>query len=116
MEKIKVGDIVKFKSVRKITLEDLIARKDYSKYMLVVEIIRNYENTRKPLAACKVLCSNGEVNWVGINCLEQSGWNKHGVIYKESLLIVIQVEFLKLFNYWCFKSFFIIINVYKMRF
>lgn len=72
MEKIKVGDIVKFKSVRKITLEDLVARKDYSKYMLVVEIIRNYENSRKPMAACKVLCANGEVNWVSINSIELS--------------------------------------------
>jgi len=70
--KIKVGDIVKFRSIRKITLEDLVARKNYSKYMLVVEIIINYENTRKPLAACKVLCANGEVNWVGINSIEKS--------------------------------------------
>ena len=73
MEKIKVGDIVKFKSIRKINLADLVARKDYSKYMLVVEIIRNYEDTRKPMAACKVLCANGEVNWVGINCIEHPG-------------------------------------------
>ena len=72
MEKIKVGDIVKFKSLRRITLEDLAARKDYSKYMLVVEIIRNYETSRKPMAACKVLCANGEVNWVSISSIEHS--------------------------------------------
>ena len=72
MEKIKVGDIVKFKSVRKITLEDLVARKDYSKYMLVVEIIISYKDNNYPKAACKVLCANGEVNWVSINSIERT--------------------------------------------
>jgi len=70
--KIKIGDIVEFKKVRKITLEDLIARKEYSKYMLVVDIIHNYKDSRRPLAACKVLCANGEINWVSLNSIELS--------------------------------------------
>ena len=67
---IKIGDIVTFKKIRKIDISDLIARKDYSKYMLVVEIIHNYKDSRRPMAACKVLCANGEVNWVSINSIE----------------------------------------------
>tara|TARA_B100000674_G_C37755924_1_gene875600 strand:- start:607 stop:825 length:219 start_codon:yes stop_codon:yes gene_type:complete len=69
---IKIGDIVTFKRVRKINLEDLIARRDYSKYMLVVEIIINYKDKNYPKAACKVLCANGEVNWVSINSIERT--------------------------------------------
>lgn len=72
MEKIKIGDIVEFKKIRKITLEDLVARKEYSKYMLVVEIIHNYHDSRRPLSACKVLCANGEVNWVSIDAISLS--------------------------------------------
>ena len=69
---IRIGDIVKFKKIRKITLEDLIARKDYSKYMLVVQVVINYKDEKYPKAACKVLCANGEVNWVGINSIERT--------------------------------------------
>ena len=69
---IKVGDIVKFKRVRKINIGDLIARRDFSKYMLVVEIIISYKEKKYPKAACKVLCANGEVNWVAINSIERT--------------------------------------------
>ena len=57
---IKKGDIVSFKDVYKIDINDLIARKNYSKYMIVVDIVFSVKN--KP--ACKVMCANGEVNWV----------------------------------------------------
>ena len=72
MGSIRIGDIVKFKKIRKISIEDLIARKDYSKYMLVVQIIINYKDKNYPKAACKVLCANGEVNWVAINSIERT--------------------------------------------
>ena len=70
MNRIKVGDIVTFKRVRKINLADLIARKKYSKYMLVISVIKNYKKDLNPKTACKVLCANGEVNWVGANSIE----------------------------------------------
>lgn len=63
---IKKGDIVKFKRVYKIGIDDLIARKNYSKYMIVIDIIKQ-SNTH---AACKVLCANGEINWVSIERIE----------------------------------------------
>ena len=72
MSSIKIGDIVKFKRIRKISLEDFISRKDYSKYMLVVEIIESFKGDRHSKAACKVLCANGEVNWVSINSIERT--------------------------------------------
>ena len=62
--RISSGDIVKFKRIHKIDLSDLIARKSYSKYMIVLEIV----NHLRP--ACKVLCANGEVNWVAISRIE----------------------------------------------
>lgn len=70
MKRIKIGDIVKFKRIRKINLADMIARKKYSKYMLVVDVIKNYKLGIEPKTACKVLCANGEVNWVGANSIE----------------------------------------------
>ena len=72
MSSIKIGDIVKFKRVRKISLEDFISRKDYSKYMLVVEIIESFTEAKHSKGACKVLCASGEVNWVSINSIERT--------------------------------------------
>ena len=72
MSSVKIGDIVTFKRIRKINLEDIISRKDYSKYMLVVEIIESFKGTKNSKAACKVLCANGEVNWVSINSIERT--------------------------------------------
>jgi hypothetical protein len=63
---ILINDIVKFKTIYKINLEDLIARKNYSKYMIVLEII----NHVRP--ACKVMCSNGEINWVAASRLQKA--------------------------------------------
>ena len=62
---ISVGDIVCFKRIYKIGLDDLIRRQTYSKYMIILEII----NHIKP--ACKVMCANGEVNWVAVSRLEK---------------------------------------------
>jgi hypothetical protein len=62
---VNAGDIVCFKRIHKIDLSDLIARKNYSKYMIVLEII----NHVKP--ACKVMCANGELNWVAVSRLEK---------------------------------------------
>lgn len=70
MRRIAVGDIVCFKKIRKINLSDLIARKNYSKYMLVVDIIIDNTNPKEEKIACKVLCANGEINWVGSNSIE----------------------------------------------
>ena len=70
MKYIEVGDIVRFKRIRKINLSDLIARRKYSKYMLVVDVIKCYESWPRSKIACKVLCSSGEVNWVGANSIE----------------------------------------------
>ena len=67
---VKTGDIVCFKKVYSITIEDLVARKNYSKYMLVLETFSNV----KP--ACKVLCANGEINWVAVSRLEKVLNNK----------------------------------------
>ena len=72
MSSIEIGDIVTFKRIRKISIEDFVSRKDYSKYMLVVEIIENFKGTKHSKGACKVLCANGEVNWVAINSIERT--------------------------------------------
>ena len=72
MSSIKIGDIVTFKRIRKINLEDFISRKDYSKYMLVVDVMISYKENKFPKVACKVLCANGEVNWVSINSIERT--------------------------------------------
>ena len=62
---IKTGDIVCFKRIYTIGLNDLIARQNYSKYMIVLDVI----NHVKP--ACKVMCANGEVNWVSSERIER---------------------------------------------
>ena len=62
---IKKGDIVCFKRIYSIGIDDLIRRQSYSKYMIVIDII----NHVKP--ACKVMCANGEVNWVAAGRLEK---------------------------------------------
>ncbi len=64
---IKIGDIVSFKKVYKIGIDDLIRVKTFSKYMIVIDIIKSIKN--KP--ACKVMCANGEVNWVAISQIEK---------------------------------------------
>ena len=61
------GDIVKFKRIHRIDLNDLIARKNYSKYMIVLAIMPETH----PRPACKVLCANGEINWVAVTRLEK---------------------------------------------
>ena len=62
---IKKGDIVSFKKIYPINLIDLTnANIFYSKYMIVIEVYNNI----KP--ACKVLCANGDINWVSISRLE----------------------------------------------
>ena len=68
MKNISVGDIVSFKRVHKIDLNDLIARKKYSKYMIVIQVLKGV----KPHAACKVMCANGEINWVSVERIELS--------------------------------------------
>ncbi len=62
------GDIVCFKRIYKIGIDELIRRQTFSKYMIVLEIINNVKN--KP--ACKVMCANGEVNWVASSRLEHA--------------------------------------------
>ncbi len=62
---IKKGDIVCFKRIYSIGIDDLIRRQSYTKYMIVVDIIDHV----KP--ACKVMCANGEVNWVASCRLEK---------------------------------------------
>ena len=62
---IKKGDIVCFKRIYSIGIDDLISRQSYSKYMIVIAII----NHIKP--ACKVMCANGEVNWVSVSRLDK---------------------------------------------
>ena len=64
---IQKNDIVKFKRIHKINLNDLIARKKYSKYMIVLSVMPKYH----PKPACKVLCANGEINWVAVTRLEK---------------------------------------------
>ena len=64
MRKISRYDIVQFKRIHKIDLSDLISRKNYSKYMIVLEVM----NHVRP--ACRVLCANGEINWVAVERIE----------------------------------------------
>jgi len=65
-QNITTGDLVVFKQTCDIDLLDLINRKkNYSKYMMVLSIIDNV----KP--ACKVLCANGDINWVSIRQIEK---------------------------------------------
>ena len=65
--KIVPGDIVSFKKVYTISIEDLISRKFYTKYMIVISVMSvDSKNT-----ACKVMCGNGEINWVALNRIEK---------------------------------------------
>jgi hypothetical protein len=65
---IEKGDLVRFKKVYSITIEDLARKCRYSKYMLVIEIFSNFKPSK---SACKVLCSNGDVNWVASENIEK---------------------------------------------
>jgi hypothetical protein len=60
------GDVVCFKRIYTIGIEDLIRKQTFSKYMIVLEII----NHVKP--ACKVMCASGEINWVAISRLQKA--------------------------------------------
>lgn len=62
---IKKGDLVSFKKIYQIGIDDLIRKATFSKYMIVLEIF----NHVKP--ACKVMCANGEINWVAIERLNR---------------------------------------------
>ena len=62
---IEINDIVRFKRVYVIGIDDLISSKNYSKYMIVLEIINHVT------PACKVMCANGEINWVSLGRLEK---------------------------------------------
>ena len=62
---IKTGDIVCFKRIYTIGIDDLIRKQSYTKYMIVLDVI----NYVKP--ACKVMCANGEVNWVSAERIER---------------------------------------------
>ena len=64
----QVGDIVCFKKIYNISIIDLINRENnYSKYMIIL-LILNHVNEK---SACKVLCANGEINWVSMERLEK---------------------------------------------
>ena len=65
---IEKGDLVRFKKVYSITIEDLARKCYYSKYMLVLGIFSNFKPS-KP--ACKVLCANGDINWVSADNIEK---------------------------------------------
>jgi len=65
---LKVGDLVRFKKIYSITVDDLINKKNYSIYMIVLATIKVHE---KKQCACKVMCANGEVNWVSENRIEK---------------------------------------------
>ena len=65
---IQVGDIVCFKRVYKIGIDDLIRKQSFSKYMIVISVIKSVKN--KP--ACKVMCANGEINWVAASQIEKT--------------------------------------------
>ena len=64
---IKKGDIVRFKSMYTIGLDDLIRRQTFSKYMIVIDVIHSVKE--KP--ACKVMCTSGEINWVAMTRLDK---------------------------------------------
>lgn len=63
---IKKGDIVCFKKIYSIGIDDLIRKNTYSKYMIVIDVFDHV----KP--ACKVMCANGEINWVSVSRLEHA--------------------------------------------
>jgi hypothetical protein len=65
--RISVGDIVSFKNIYKIGIDDLIRKRNFSKYMIVIDVIKNIKH--KP--ACKVMCANGEINWVAMSQIEK---------------------------------------------
>ena len=67
---IKIGDIVCFKRVYKIGIDDLIRAKSYSKYMIVLSIIKTIKG--RPAPACKVMCANGDINWVAESQIEKA--------------------------------------------
>ena len=62
---IEKGDIVRFKRIYKIGIDDLIRKRSFSKYMIVISVIDHV----KP--ACKVMCANGEINWVAASQIEK---------------------------------------------
>jgi len=62
---IKKGDIVRFKKMYSIGIEDLIIKRNYTKYMIVIDVINHVK------LACKVMCANGEVNWVSASRIEK---------------------------------------------
>lgn len=65
---LKTGDIVCFKKIYKIDLLDLINRQEnYSKYMIILQVYNGVKDDK----ACKVLCANGEINWVAASKLEK---------------------------------------------
>jgi hypothetical protein len=65
--RIRIGDIVSFKRVYKVGIDELIRQRSFSKYMIVLEIVKSIKH--KP--ACKVMCANGEINWVAISQIEK---------------------------------------------
>ena len=65
---VKKGDLVCFKRVYSVTIEDLARKCYYSKYMLVLEI---YSGIKPTKPACKVLCANGDINWVAVDNIKK---------------------------------------------
>ena len=65
---IRVGDVVCFKSVYKIGIDDLIRAQSFTKYMIVLSIVKSIKD--KP--ACKVMCANGEINWVAASQIKKA--------------------------------------------
>lgn len=70
---IKIGDIVQFKRMYKIGIDDLIYRKSFTKYMLVINAISVKSPHKKsdPKKALQVMCANGETNWVSVDRIEK---------------------------------------------
>lgn len=62
---IKIGDIVCFKRIYKIGIDELIRKQTFSKYMIVINLIDHV----KP--ACQVMCASGEFNWVAVSRLKK---------------------------------------------
>lgn len=65
---IKIGDIVCFRTVYKIGIDDLIRAQSFTKYMIVLNVIESVKG--KP--ACKVMCANGEINWVAMSQIKNA--------------------------------------------
>ena len=65
---IQIGDIVCFKRIYKIGIDDLVRARSFTKYMIVLSIIKSIKG--KP--ACKVMCANGEINWVAESQIEKA--------------------------------------------